>query len=193
MVCYICAQYTAGVVHGFHLWKKLQAVAGVGLCRRSIAVNYFDVWRVAMDLMKIGTDMLMSKLGASGADSSQITEMLGGLIGDGDKPDLGGLLSKLQSGGAADAVGSWLGSGENQEVDASALTDALDGDKLAGMASKLGVDQNDLLGGLASALPQMFDKASPNGELLNPAELLKGLQGGGAGGIMGLVGKLLGK
>lgn len=146
-----------------------------------------------MDLMKIGTDLLMSKLGANGADSSQVTEMLGGLLGGGDAPDLGGLLSSLQGGGAADAVSSWLGSGENQPLDTGVLSQALDGDKLAGMASKLGVEQNDLLGGLSDMIPQMVDKASPNGELMDLGQLMQGLQGGGAGGIMGMIGKLFGK
>ena len=147
-----------------------------------------------MDLMKIGTDLLMSKLGASGADGGQISEMLGGLLGGGDTPDLGGLLASLKGGGAADAVSSWLGSGENQPLDTGALTEALDGDKLAGMASKLGVEQNDLLGGLSDMIPQLIDKASPNGELLDLGQLMEGLQGGGgAGGIMGMIGKLFGK
>ena len=146
-----------------------------------------------MDLMKIGTDLLMSKLGANGADGGQISEMLGGLLGGGDTPDLGGLLSSLQGGGAADAVTSWLGSGENQPLDTGALAEALDGDKLAGMASKLGVEQNDLLGGLSDMIPQLIDKASPNGELLDLGSMMEGLQSGGAGGIMGMVGKLFGK
>jgi len=113
-----------------------------------------------MDLMKIGTDLLMSKLGANGADSSQVTEMLGGLLGGGDAPDLGGLLSSLQGGGAADAVSSWLGSGENQPLDTGVLSQALDGDKLAGMASKLGVEQNDLLGGLSDMRSWSADAGS---------------------------------
>lgn len=140
-----------------------------------------------MDLMKIGAELLMSKLGASGADSGQISELLGGLLGGGDKPDLGGLLSSLKSGGAADAVSSWLGSGDNQSLNTDALSQALDGDKLAGMASKLGVDQSDLLGNLAGALPQLIDNASPGGELLDIGQLLQG------GDIMGTVGKLFGK
>lgn len=146
-----------------------------------------------MDLMKIGTDLLMSKLGASGADGGQVSEMLGGLLGGGDAPDLGGLLASLNSGGAADAVSSWLGSGENQALDTGVLSQALDGDKLSSMASSLGVDQNDLLGSLAGAIPQLVDKASPGGELLDVGQLLEGLQGGGAGGIMGMVGKLFGR
>lgn len=146
-----------------------------------------------MDLMKIGTDLLMSKLGANGGDGSQVSEMLGGLLGGGDAPDLGGLLSSLKDGGAADAVSSWLGSGENQPLDTGVLSQALDGDKLAGMASKLGVEQGDLLGGLSDMIPQMIDQASPNGELLDLGQLMQGLQGGGAGGIMGMIGKLFGK
>jgi len=149
-----------------------------------------------MDLMKIGTDLLMSKLGANGADGSQVSDMLGGLLGGGDAPDLGGLLSSLKGGGAGDAVSSWLGSGDNQPLDTEVLSQALDGDKLSGMASKLGVDQNDLLGGLSDMIPQLIDKASPNGELLDVGQLLQGLQGGGgggAGGIMGMIGKLFGK
>lgn len=146
-----------------------------------------------MDLMKIGTDLLLSKLGADGADCGQVSEMLGGLLGGGDAPDLGGLLQSLQGGGAAEAVSSWLGSGENQALDTGVLSQALDGDKLAGMASQLGIEQNDLLGGLADAIPQLIDQASPNGELLDIGQLVQGLQEGGAGGLMGMVGKLFGR
>lgn len=146
-----------------------------------------------MDLMKIGTDLLMSKLGVNNADGDQLSQMLAGLLGGGESLDLGGLLSSLQSGGAAEAASSWLGSGENQPLDTGVLAQALDGEKLSNMASHIGLDQGDLLGGLADAIPQLIDKASPNGELLDVGQLLEGLQGGDAGDLMGAVGKLFGR
>lgn len=66
-----------------------------------------------MDLMKIATQLLMSKLGGShsGLTETIISVALSKLMptnGSGDL-DLGGLLGQLNGGGLASLASSWLG------------------------------------------------------------------------------------
>ena len=95
-----------------------------------------------MDIMKIGAQLLASKLGG-GADSSQITDMLSGLIGgnSGQGLDFGNLISGLQSNGLGDVAQSWLGDGENADISEEQIEGVLGAEKIQEMASQLGTNQ----------------------------------------------------
>jgi uncharacterized protein YidB (DUF937 family) len=127
---------------------------------------------MTMDIMNLAKGMLAQKLGG---DNDMISEVVGGLIGGGDKPDLGGLVSGLQSKGLGDIASSWLGDGENADISADQLKDVIGGDKIEAAASKLGASEGDLLNSLKDALPQIIDKSSSGGSLLGSL--------GGLGGI----------
>jgi len=78
-----------------------------------------------MDLMKLGTELLMDKLSNRGANASQdnIVDALTSLLGGSDgNLDLGGLVSKFM--GNSDLAGiaaSWLGDGENEQIGADQI------------------------------------------------------------------------
>jgi len=141
-----------------------------------------------MDLMSIGTKLLMNKLG--GGSSSLMTSALGGLLGGGSKDggiDLMGLVSKMQgtstSNSLTDLAGSWLGDGDNASASHGQLREMFDGDQISAFASKLKVDESTALDGLSAALPSMIDKGSSGGSLLDSV--------GGVGGLMGMASKFL--
>lgn len=141
-----------------------------------------------MDLMQIGVQLLQSKLG-SNVKSDDITSALSGLLG-GDNFDIGSLISKLQgNGGLASLASSWLGDGANTPISASQVMDIFGKDKVSEFASKLNVDEDTASNGLADMLPQLVDKASSGGSLLDSAMSSMG----GVGGVMGMAGKLFGK
>lgn len=128
-----------------------------------------------MDLMKLGTQLLMSKLGGGAqGNSSAIQSALGSLLGNGDSPDLAGLVNGLQSGGLGDIAKSWLGDGDNASISADQIKEVVDGDKLSQLAAAAGTDEHSILSGLQEAMPQMVDKASSGGSLLDS---LGGLEG----------------
>ncbi len=137
-----------------------------------------------MDLMKLGTDMLMSKLGG-GADAGGVQSVLAGLIGDGDQMDIVGMIGKLQGqgGGVSELLGSWLGDGDNAAVSSDQVRDMIGGDKIAAAAQQLGTDEGSLLSGLQEALPEMVNQASSGGSLLDSV--------GGLGGLAGMAKKFL--
>ena len=141
-----------------------------------------------MDLMQIGAQLLQSKLG-SNVQTSDIVSALSGLLG-GDNFDIGGLISKMQgNGGLASMAASWLGDGDNTAMSGSQVMEIFGEDKVSEFASKLNIDESEASNGLAEVLPQLIDKASSGGSLLESA---MGSMGG-AGGLMGMVGKLFGK
>jgi len=133
-----------------------------------------------MDFMKLAQGMVAQKLGA---DSDAIGSVMNSLIGSGDKADLGGLMSGLKEKGLGDVASSWLGDGANADISADQLKDVLGGEQVAAAAAKLGTDEGSLLGSLTEALPQLVDKASSGGSLLDSV--------GGIGGLAGMAKKFL--
>ena len=133
-----------------------------------------------MDIMKLATGMLAKKLGG---DNAAIGGVLNSLIGGGDSADMGGLVAGLKAKGLGSVAESWLGDGANEEISADQLKDVIGGDKISEAAAKLGTDEGSLLEGLKGALPQMVDKSSSGGSLLDSV--------GGIGGLAGMAKKFL--
>jgi uncharacterized protein YidB (DUF937 family) len=77
---------------------------------------------------------------------------------------LQGLKGTLESAGLGDAMNSWIGTGENQVVDDNQLADALGRDKIEKMAAEKGVDLKKILPLLATFLPLIIDKLTPDGD-----------------------------
>lgn len=137
-----------------------------------------------MDLAKLGKDLLAEKLGGAGAGG--LMESLSKLTGGGEGAlDLGELAGKLQSGGLGEQVQSWLGDGENAAVSADELTNALGADKVAEVASSMGVEAGEAANQLTDLLPGLMDKASSGGSLLE--------QFGGASNALEMAKNLFGK
>lgn len=133
-----------------------------------------------MDFKNIAAGMLADKLGM---ESSQVGGIMDKLVGGGDKMDVAGLLGNLQEQGLGDIASSWLGDGANQSISADQLKSALGAEQVTQAAAELGTDANSLLGGLQAALPQLVDKASSGGSLLDSV--------GGLSGVAGMAKKFL--
>lgn len=76
-----------------------------------------------------------------------------------------GLLGQLQEKGLGEQVASWIGTGENQPISAEHIQEALGSDQLQQLAGQLGLSHGEAASGLASMLPQVVDKLSPQGSL----------------------------
>jgi len=118
--------------------------------------------------------------GNSGKLVQVAMSMLGGAGGLGG---LSGLLSKFQGAGLKDQADSWVSKGDNQEITADNVTQALGHEEVARVAEEAGVSQEEAAGGLAQLLPQLIDKVTPDGDV--PDE-------GGLMDKLGSLGKLLG-
>jgi uncharacterized protein YidB (DUF937 family) len=141
-------------------------------------------------LIKIGAETFMksdkSGEAGSGLDIGTLGTALSGLMGGGQGGiDLGSLMSKFSSAGLGNIVNSWLGDGSNASVSTDQIMEMFGSNKISEFASTLGLSQEAAAGGLSDAIPQMVDKASSGGSLLDSV--------GGLSGALGMAGKLFGK
>ena len=131
-------------------------------------------------------DMLSGLFGGKKTGNSLLDAVLPMLAGGGALGGIGGLVSKLTSGGLGDQAKSWVGAGPNQEVTGDQLHQALGQDTISQLADKSGMSHDQVKTGLASMLPNLVNQMTPNGSVPSVGSLgsmMKGLD----------LGKLLGK
>ena len=155
------------------------------------------------NLMQLGAQMFQSQLDKDRDGQLEITEIasaLMGLVSNGQgQSQAGGLsglmsmVSGMQGSGNGDLMSiaaSWLGKGENAPISGGQLTQMLGSDKIAAFAQQLGLSQEQAVSGLQAAIPQVVDKASPDGAL-DLGNMLDAV--GGVSGAIGLASKLFGR
>ncbi|OQX14194.1 MAG: hypothetical protein BWK73_10060 [Thiothrix lacustris] len=155
------------------------------------------------NLMQLGAQMFQSQIDKDRDGQLEITEIasaLMGLMSNGQgQSQAGGLsglmsmVSGMQGSGNGDLMSiaaSWLGKGENAPISGGQLTQMLGSDKIAAFAQQLGLSQEQAVSGLQAAIPQVVDKASPDGAL-DLGNMLDAV--GGVSGAIGLASKLFGR
>lgn len=126
-----------------------------------------------MDLMKMGAELFLKNIGGSGSglDAGKVTSALSGLLPtDGGQLNMGSLISQLNSGGLATLASSWLGSGSNDGISADQILGMFGQSKVENFASALDLDANTAASGLSNMLPDLIDKNSEGGELMDVAK-----------------------
>ena len=131
-----------------------------------------------MDIKSLATELIMSKIGGandSGAAASALDDLVGGDKGF----DLGDIVGQFTGAGGdlASKAKSWLGDGSNDSISSAQLQDAIGGDKIEAFASKLGIGTEEASSSLSQILPQLIDKSSQGGNLLDSVGGAKGLAG----------------
>ena len=115
---------------------------------------------------------LLDNLGLGGvfgqAEAAVMPALISAVLAKTNLGDLGGIVNQLQQGGLASQVQSWLGNGGNMPVSADQLRAALGNEQVKQIAQHLGLPIDQALAMLSQHLPDMVDKASPNG-VLQPA------------------------
>lgn len=91
---------------------------------------------------------------------TETTSADGGLAGG-----LGGLLDKLRNAGHGNAADSWVGTGQNQPINANDLGAAIGPQIIREIAQRTGLDEQELLKQLSTALPGIVDRLTPNGQV----------------------------
>ena len=136
------------------------------------------------ELLNLGASVIRSNSddATTSLDPDQLSSALGNLFGGtGGKLDFGTLLGKMKESGLDDIVTSWLGNGKNASISGETIKNLLGSDKVADFASMLGLSESSAEAAIADALPEMVDKASPEGSLLE--NIIDN-----AGGLDGLLG-----
>ena len=105
---------------------------------------------------------IQSALGGGDKKDDLMSSVMGMLGGQGG---LQNIISQFDAKGLGDVIGSWVGTGKNLPVSADQIQSVLGSDALSGIASKLGLNVNDVSSQLSSLLPDVVDKLTPNGKV----------------------------
>ena len=93
---------------------------------------------------------------------NSLTEMAMNLVQQ--QGGVGNLINQLQQGGLGDVLNSWVSNQQsNLPVSGSDLQNALGSDAISQVAQKFGLDTKQAGDMLAQILPNLVDKATPNG------------------------------
>lgn len=125
-----------------------------------------------MNILEIGATLIQEKIGTS-IDSQAIANALQNLLGgEGGEINIPDLISQFSgSGGLQSVVESWLGDGSNQAIGVEQITDIFGGDKISEFASQLGIGEQGAAETLSDVIPQLIDKVSSGGSLLEGTDL----------------------
>lgn len=107
-------------------------------------------------LQSIVGDALSGKPVDLMAVAAQVLQNAGGLDG---------IVTQLNQAGLGEQVASWIGTGSNLPISSDQIKTALSSETMRNLAQSFGVDPDQLPQLLAEHLPQVIDKASPNGVL----------------------------
>ena len=120
--------------------------------------------------MSLLDDVLREVSGAAGGavDASQhslATDLMGMLSGGGMSKGLGGLVDMFNQKGLGDIVTSWVSTGKNLPISPEQIQAVLGSAQVQALAAKAGIDPQMASAAIAQILPQLVDKATPNGQL----------------------------
>jgi uncharacterized protein YidB (DUF937 family) len=108
---------------------------------------------------------LAGKFLGGGSQQNPLLDIAMGLLTNPQTGGLSGLVETFTKKGLGDAMGSWISTGQNLPVTGQQVQQALGGDLIEQFARQMGSSKEDVSGGLASLLPDIIDKLTPNGQL----------------------------
>jgi uncharacterized protein YidB (DUF937 family) len=116
--------------------------------------------------------------GQRGGGGGGLGDILGQVLGGGGGAGggLGGLLRQFESAGLGDQARSWVSPGQNQPLSPDALGRVFGADGLAAIARQAGLSERDTTAGLAQLLPEIIDRATPQGQVPDDDQLAGTLQ-----------------
>jgi uncharacterized protein YidB (DUF937 family) len=147
------------------LWR------GAPRSTRLAAGGFFHA--VVLNLLLEATMGLLDNLNLGGAlrgalgevEAAALPAVLNAVLAKTQYNDLNGLVAALQKGGLNAQVQSWLGPGANLPITEDQLKAVLGNAQVQEFARHLGLPVDATLKLLAQYLPDIVDKASPNGTL----------------------------
>lgn len=122
-----------------------------------------------MDLLKMGAQLFISKLGGNGGnfDVATVVSSLSNLLPtSGGDLDLASLVGKMNSGGLASLASSFLGDNTNDSFSPSQLIGMLGDSKVSEFASSLNLEKDTAAKGLSDMIPDLINEKSEGGSLL---------------------------
>lgn len=131
-----------------------------------------------MNFKDLATQIIMKKIGAAN-NSAEASSALDELVDGPREFDLGDIVAQFKTSGGdlASAARSWLGDGANESISPAQVQDAIGRDKIESFAQKLGIGTEEASSKLSEIMPELIDRSSRGGSLLDSVGGMKGLGG----------------
>jgi len=123
-------------------------------------------------------DLLGTLGGGSSAGNSaeaQVMSAIAGMLSDKQSGGLAGLVQNFQKNGLGEVVSSWISTGKNLPISADQIQRVFGNQQVSQLAQRVGIEPEKVTNTLASVLPGLVDKLTPNGKLPNEELLQQGL------------------
>jgi uncharacterized protein YidB (DUF937 family) len=135
--------------------------------------------------MGILDSVLGSVLGTTGASQpgDGLMNAVSGMLGDTTSGGLPGLVESFTKNGLGHVVSSWVGTGQNMPASPEQILKGLGQGRAQDLAQKSGLTLEQLAPLLATMLPMIIDKLTPEGKVPRQDDLAKTL-----GNLKGLLG-----
>jgi uncharacterized protein YidB (DUF937 family) len=105
-----------------------------------------------------------------GLGGKDLSSVVTALLGQGGT-QLPALLERFHAGGLGNLAQSWVGKGVNLPLRTDQVNSVLGSDAISGIAAKLGISTDQAASKVATVLPQVVDKLTPDGVVPDPAAL----------------------
>lgn len=128
-----------------------------------------------MGLLDTIVDVMNAQAGGTASGTGAQGNLLESVLGMLTSPETGGLsglVQKMVAGGLQEQVSSWISTGANLPISGDQLQAVLGSPFVQDIASKLGINVADVSNGLASLLPVVIDKLTPDGQMPDNANSL---------------------
>ena len=106
-------------------------------------------------------DSLVSGLEASDTQHAALYTEVGKLVDQ--QGGVAGLQQKFQQAGLGGVISGWISTGPNPPVTGAQTTQVLGQDKIAAIAAKTGIPQDQVTAAISKLLPMVVDHLTPNG------------------------------
>ena len=122
---------------------------------------------------------LLGTLGGGGntgnTAESQVMSAIAGMLSDKQSGGLAGLVQNFQKNGLGDVMSSWISTGKNLPISADQIQKVFGNQQVSQLAQRVGIEPEKVTTALASVLPGLVDKLTPNGKMPTEDALQQGL------------------
>jgi len=119
-------------------------------------------------------DSIGKVLSGGGAQTNLVNEVIG-LLNNKQTGGIAGLVEEFSGKGLGDIAKSWVGMDPNLPVTPQQIQQVLGNDAIKQLASKMGINSDQMAQQLSAILPKVVDKLTPNGQIPEGDLMSKGM------------------
>lgn len=125
--------------------------------------------------MGVFDDIAGKVLGQTGGADSGLIKGIVEMISSKEGGGLGGIIQSFQQKGLGNLISSWIGTGPNAPISPEQVKEGLGSERIQSLAAKAGISTEETAAKLSEQMPELIDKATPNGVVPEGGILDQGL------------------